>query len=467
MCANVKKESAIHDIFSGAWNLRNDPLLSQWKERLIQYLFIFDLVCIVGFLLVWKFNLAPTNYNNALYFISTMVQAQAAIVSLVISFTIIAIQMSASSYTPRVVDVMKKNPDFWYLLIIYVGAMSYGFFTLKIVADPDPYLVSSVLILGIFTFCSLFLYIKNTIHLLRPDVLVTMLVKEIDIKNESNDDSMQPVFDVIHNSIMRYDVTTTRTGLNTLLDHILDLLSNSNSRGREKLADNLTKSFCNFTKRSALVALRNDDEGILKEIISVLKKLGLELANYRLKYETDRVIDVLKVIGVQSAERDLKEVTEQVATTLGCIGLNVANKGLEKVTSNAVRALAEVGKHAADNKQDWAPYTVARQLQEIGLYAAKAREVKSKELSIKVSGSGYKEPIWTPDITISSVTDALKQVGITSANKGLDRTTRTVIKALKEISKYATEDKMHLDYKQLSEAQQIVAKCAEDNGLHL
>jgi hypothetical protein len=71
---------------------------------------------------------------------------------------------------------MKRNPDMWYLLIIYVGAMSYGFIVLKLVADPDQFLVSSVLILGVYTFCILFLYMKNTIKLLRPDYVVEMLV---------------------------------------------------------------------------------------------------------------------------------------------------------------------------------------------------------------------------------------------------------------------------------------------------
>jgi hypothetical protein len=59
----------------------------------------FDIVAIVGSFLVWIFKLAPTNFDNALYFISALVQSQAVIVSIVITLIRIAIQIDTASYT--------------------------------------------------------------------------------------------------------------------------------------------------------------------------------------------------------------------------------------------------------------------------------------------------------------------------------------------------------------------------------
>jgi uncharacterized membrane protein len=92
-------------------NLKPDPWVSLWLHRFVQYFVLFVIIVISGKAIISWYNVVPTDIDSAKYFLSSMVQAQAAIVSLVITLTLIAIQMAGSSYSPRVVDVMKKNPD--------------------------------------------------------------------------------------------------------------------------------------------------------------------------------------------------------------------------------------------------------------------------------------------------------------------------------------------------------------------
>ncbi len=226
-----------------------------------------------------------------------MVQSQAAIVSLVITLTLIAIQMTAASYSTRVVDVMKKNPDMWFLFVIYIESMVMGFITLVMVDNPNRSLVSSILILDIYTFLTLFLYMLNTINLLRPDVIVKMLVDDINTENilqtEWNNDIMQPVFDVVQASINRFDVTTTRTGLIQLTMRVEELYLKFNSDERDQIVDHLFKHF----ERSSLIAIGNKDEGTLGEIILVLEKFGQGIwMDEENRDGRHRLIQVLKFI---------------------------------------------------------------------------------------------------------------------------------------------------------------------------
>lgn len=321
-------------------------------------------------------DFVPTDLDNARYFLSAMVQAQAAIVTLVISLTLIAIQMASASYTPRVVDVMKKNPDMWYLLIIYVSAISYGFFSLKIVSGLDRFLISSVLILGIYSFIILFLYMKHTIALLRSDSVVQMLVSEINADNihqegwkkELDDDIMQPVFDIVHSSINRYDVTTTRTGLNALSERLLEIFATFKNKIREENAKDVAEYFCKHIKRSALIAFKNEDEEILREIIDVLKHFGTGTVNMELEKATSIVAEALEEVGIHSVKIELEIVTEKGIKALRKIGIQSSDKGLIIATNDVIDALEKIGTQAADNKLEKAAGGVASALGEVGIH---------------------------------------------------------------------------------------------------
>lgn len=104
-----------------------------WAARLIVYFTCLAAVVPVCFYLFRYFNLFHTDADSARYMLSAMVQSQAAIVAIVVSLTLIAIQLTASAYSPRVIDIFKKNPDMWILLGCYGVSIFYGFIVLKLV----------------------------------------------------------------------------------------------------------------------------------------------------------------------------------------------------------------------------------------------------------------------------------------------------------------------------------------------
>jgi hypothetical protein len=475
MGAGESKESAIKEIFSGFNELRKEPWPSLWKERALQYFFVFILVFFAGILFfgippLLGFDIVPTDLDNARYFLSAMVQAQASIITLVITLTLIAIQMASASYTPRVVDVMKKNPDMWYLLIIYIGAMSYGFIALKLVTDPDRFLVSSVLILGIYTFCILFLYMKDTIALLRPDNVVEMLVAEIHAENihqegwkkESEDDIMQPVFDMVHASINRFDVTTTRTGLNALSERILELFLGFDEKSREKKSENVAEHFCRHIQRSAMVALRNDDEGILWEIIAVLENFGTRTADKgdELEGATRSVAYALGAVGIRAADKDLGDATGRVAAALREVGTRAADKGLEDATRSVAYALGEVGTRAAHKGLEGSTRSVTDALGAVGNRAADNElVVATRSVAYALGEVGARAADEGLEGATKSVTDALREVGIRAADKELGDATGRVAAALGAVGTWAAD-------KGLNGAMGSVAVALREIGIH-
>lgn len=57
--------------------------------------------------------------DSARYLLSSLVQCEAAIIAIVISLVLIAVQFAASSWSGRIVDELKRTLEFWMLIILY------------------------------------------------------------------------------------------------------------------------------------------------------------------------------------------------------------------------------------------------------------------------------------------------------------------------------------------------------------
>lgn len=222
------------------WEFRHPRIArSFWYSALL--VFVLD-ACYCAFN---YFDLYHTNADSARYLLSAVVQAQAAIIAIVITLTLIAVQLTASAYSPRVIRVFKNNPDMWILLVIYGVSILYGLIVLKIVwgiggevVSQDvvwflgcvpisfEYCVSLAYWFEVFTLVALIPYMRNTIDLLKPENIINRLAIE---------NSIQPIMDIIHGAVMKYDIATTRVGLKAVTDQMirsigLDVQKESSSR---------------------------------------------------------------------------------------------------------------------------------------------------------------------------------------------------------------------------------------------
>lgn len=117
----------------------NEP---KWRNRLTLYFLIFLLIYIIFNSIFSYLGLLHTDVDSVRYMLSALVQSEAAIVAIVITLSLVAVQLAASSYSARVIEVFKKTPDLWILIGIYGFAIFWGLGVVKLVERANPELNS-------------------------------------------------------------------------------------------------------------------------------------------------------------------------------------------------------------------------------------------------------------------------------------------------------------------------------------
>jgi uncharacterized membrane protein len=102
--------------------------------------------------------------KDAYYMLSALVQSEAAIVGIVITLSLIAIQFTASSYSPRVIKIFKRALDLWILTSLYISAIISDLATPKIVDESQITDFESCIALSYFL-GNFLLRIAHSIHL--------------------------------------------------------------------------------------------------------------------------------------------------------------------------------------------------------------------------------------------------------------------------------------------------------------
>ena len=325
------------------------------------------------------FDLLDTDANSARYMLSALVQSQAAIVAIVVSLTLIAVQLTSSAYSPRVIRIFRDNHDMWILLILYGISIFYGLFALKIirgVSDSsqivflNPSLeayITVVYALGISSFAILFLYLWNIMALLDPANIINRLSKYISrdkllkylesVKTEEEtrtsrlEDPIQPIMDIVHGSIMKYDIATTRVGLKAVTERVIEIID---SDGEKEISER----FCNHLERVGRLAISRDEEESVVVVIKNLENFAKAAVEKKVGIATAQAAESIRMVGITAAGNKLEDATRQAAFSLGYIGIWAAGEegfagGRHQaagVTYQATLSLGKVGRAAVENE---------------------------------------------------------------------------------------------------------------------
>ncbi len=143
----------------------------KWSIYPILFIFIMTItspiININGIIPNFNYLFLQTYPDSARYMLSTIVQSEAAIFALVVTLSLIAVQLAASSFSTRIIEIFKKTPDVWTLIIIYISLLIYGLAVLKLIESNDKnisnfeYYISLDYRLSIFAFLAIIPYIWN------------------------------------------------------------------------------------------------------------------------------------------------------------------------------------------------------------------------------------------------------------------------------------------------------------------
>ena len=220
--------------------------------------------------------------------------------------------------------------------------------------------------LGTFTFVIIIPYMWNIMDLLKPENIINRLTKDITKDNllNSKEDPIQPIMDIVHGSIMKYDIETTRVGLKAVTEQVIE---NIDSEGEEEIS----RHFCKHLERVGRLAVSREDEETAIEVIEKFEEFGKSTMNKLPQDATLQITASLEDIGKTTAEKRLGDATSQAVKSIGAILTVAIEKSLQVVAIFTAAHLTNIAKAAIKNDLEAAPVKAAMSLRDAGTTAVK------------------------------------------------------------------------------------------------
>ena len=378
------------------------------KKRILNF-FIFMLFLIFFSFFCFYLPFSLTNADSARYLLSTLSQIEATILTVAVALSLVIIQIDSSSYSMRILDVMKKSPYLWINLIAYIIVITGTLWILKAIpgTDSNKFLLENEIIiayrLGLLSFLSLIPFIWFVFNLLNPISKIDLVFKDINLINflKSNDpgdnnDPFKLLTDLIIGSIKKNDDASVEYGLDALDRSIINLYSEIDNNLRDK-----TKFF--------------------KYIFIYIKKIGKISILKQDEISCISTLAAIKSISMQSLEKmpdKEKEISlsEDAADCLGELGELIAGVGFKIAFQEVSNVLREIGEKAAAADRERAAVNCIEALEKISIEGLNngykiIRNINYIEFVCKASNN--------LDLYFSSFT-ALKNIARRSARRRID-----------------------------------------------
>jgi len=315
--------------------------------------------------------------TSAQYLLSAIAQAQAAIIALVVTLTLVAIQLISQTSISKISDFFGsfKNYPFWLLLILYVVLISYAIIVLGSVDEMNKSLANRIsysIFLSVFALIALVPYIQNVLHNLKPENVLYILIKNVNKYNFEMDENLVSAVAIIKHGIKVYDIGLYHFGIDKLYEffkanyettediekniHIFcDVLEDiyifsflvKNEDAILKIENILNEMFTIFSKKNEL-----KKELIIELIIKLFKNIGIFSVKHDMKESTYKMINSCMDIGLTNSKNALWYPTTWVVDAIGIVGIDIAKKGLFE-SGTAVYAIRYICDSGYENKLDY------------------------------------------------------------------------------------------------------------------
>ncbi|MBI5679701.1 MAG: DUF2254 domain-containing protein [Methanobacterium sp.] len=264
-------------------------------------IFLISIIVLILVFLLFSTNLDPLN----LY--STILQSLAALLAIITAFTLIAVQLSSQTYSPRILKmfISLKNKTFWRLITLYLFSMFYCLILLiiqpkdAILELKDIIFVNIGFLLAFWCYMAIPYYIVATIDRLKPEEVIKDLNTEINpslIKKISEygnnkfipqnftdidhippeDDPLIPLIDIIIGAIKEGHMHTAENGLRDLGNSFYKLINEgviTENNGKYTY-----KYLLEHLERVKVTAIKNNDSKTVRLLIQIIDKIGSSIS---------------------------------------------------------------------------------------------------------------------------------------------------------------------------------------------
>lgn len=227
-------------------------------------IFIFSSFLILGsfFVLISTKTLNYGSNENFISIFSTAAQSQAAIIAIVISLSLIIVQLTAEKYSSRITPLFFKRNVFWGLLGAYGISVIYDMLMLWTSSNNQLGIYFGI-ILMILSLAALFFYIEYTIDLLKPSTVIEIVSNETEpedidcfLKNqEIIENPLIAIFDIITSAMNDNNQISINNGVKA----VINIFKKTLDFMEEKYHIPLKTKFLDFDKELHENLLRFDE----------------------------------------------------------------------------------------------------------------------------------------------------------------------------------------------------------------
>jgi hypothetical protein len=305
-----------------------------------------------------------------------LMQIESTVFAIIISLSLVAVQLASSSFTSRVIEIFRKDKIFWSIVTFYIILTIYGIIILTLYNLKHLWGLQNWIffyfILGIIAFLSVIPFIYNTLNILKPITLIKKLSKDItkekiilNIDDENTyEDPIQPLIDILQSSVMRYDYRTLKDCLVAIEGRVTNILRSELSEDDRK---KINRYLLNHFKRISNLAINQKDQESLKEIIDTVIK-NSEIFNDRWIYNEEifeETVEFFKEIEKLIMDQQLENSLIYLSNFSCQFGKIAFNNNNYEYVQKIILSLQNNIDAAIDKNMDWAAIKAADSLVQV------------------------------------------------------------------------------------------------------
>jgi hypothetical protein len=291
------------------------------------------LIIIVGFLIYFDlFGSFSTAEEDARNLLATTIQSLAGAIAIVVSLSLIAVQLASQTYGSRILDLYIRQKLFWIIFGQFILSIFYNVAALSILSgnmSSMAALVSFSLFLTFASFSALIPLILKTTEMLKPDKLIQIISREIDRDYVDSLDSrtylrlrdpISSLSEIAMAALKQDDLQTLMLIERSLLTRFLECVDNSNE-------ENSSLAYCRFFNHIITLGIQSHKESPLSVVSGFLERTILETGKKHCKRAKRNFTDVLFGLAEQAVAERLKVVALEANSSI----VRIVHKELEQV----------------------------------------------------------------------------------------------------------------------------------------
>lgn len=453
------------------------PLSLPFKFKL--YFSLFVVFTIISSLILYIFlpPFAFAQLDSVKFLLSSLIESEATVIAIVISLSLVVIQLTASTYSTRVIDIFKESSAIWIVIITYIIAIIYGMTVLKFIdalmASGTSIYVTAVWIayfLAIFAFGALIPYLLSSLDIMKSSTVINRFAEKITRENilsgvseseaiidrstfslnfsylytdilrqvtEIDKDPVQPIIDIIHASMMKYDYETMRYGLKVLENYMIEILK---ADVLEKDDITIVKHIFTHLERVGKLAASRDDEDSVLEVSTTIFIVGKMSVSQKYENVAGMAVNAIKNICRPIVKKEMDELIITLTDLITDIGRDSATKKLDFSTSIAINSLGIIGKSTSKQEQQDLEETagITGIIHEIGKLAVKHDLKQSVFHAVNSLGDiGKSTSKNNLTKTTMKIVNYLNELGFLNLKEGYSENTDKIAEYLWEIGRIA------------------------------